>query len=230
MSKHIVITGGGSPGKFGNDFALKARSEGHRVTIFSHRDYNTNHPDDHVLDYFNYEKSKQTLQQVKENLGPIDVLYFNHNGGCFPYKDEELLSEPDIFRYNISLHSAVCIPHLMVVLFNDNLVDGARVVFTSSTIMYELHYPKGASGVGYAGQRAWATYLMRGFANTRTRNITYSGLSPYINYDDRQHYANTLIKTYDHVLNHDDSFNGCIAHLHAGNRGWGKIIINGTLT
>ena len=41
---NIVVFGGGEPGKFGNDFCLLARQQGHNVFILSHRDYATGDP------------------------------------------------------------------------------------------------------------------------------------------------------------------------------------------
>jgi nucleoside-diphosphate-sugar epimerase len=50
---NIVVIGGGKPGKFGNDFCNRARSEGHDVYVISHKDYGTNDPKHIVADFDN---------------------------------------------------------------------------------------------------------------------------------------------------------------------------------
>jgi hypothetical protein len=48
---NIVVIGGGEPGKFGNDFCIRAKREGHNVFILSHQDYSTQDPQHYYTDF-----------------------------------------------------------------------------------------------------------------------------------------------------------------------------------
>lgn len=207
---NIVVLGGGTTGKFGNDFVKKARGEGHRVIVLSHKDHGTGNSDDRVIDYNNLNSSKMTLQTVGQDMPSVDIVLFNQNGGGYPFSVDDLFGHPDITQYTRNMAAHAAIPQLIVVTLLNNLHDDSKVVFMSSTMAFEYDRNKAVSMVGYPAGKSFATHLMTSMARTRPKKITFSAICPFFLYHDVEKYQQTLKHLYDYILNHDDTFNGKI--------------------
>ncbi len=207
---NIIVLGGGGKGRFGNDFVNKARSEGHRVIVLSHREHNTGNSDDRVINYRNIESIKPVLQQISKEIPVIDIMLFNQNGAAYPFSAEELFAEPNIWEYNNLINVHVVVPHLIISMLLNNLSDGSKVVFMSSTMAFEYDRPNFGSMVGYPAAKSFVTHLMSSMARSRTKNITFSAVCPFFMYNEPEKYQETLQYLYTHIFQHDDTMNGKI--------------------
>lgn len=217
---NIIVLGGGAPGKFGNDFVNKARSEGHRVIVLSHRDRNTGNSDDRIINYRNIESIKPVLQQISKEIPVIDIILFNQTGAGYPYSAEELFSEPNLSEYNNLLNIHVVVPHLVTAMLHGNLIDGSKVIFMSSTMAFEYGRSNFGSMVGYPAGKSFVTHLMSSMSRSRTKNITFSAVCPYFMYNEPEKYQETLQYLYTHIFQHDDTMNGKIV-MQSWERGQG---------
>lgn len=206
----IVLGGGGSPGKFGKDFVDKARGQGHRVIVLSHRDHMTGIADDRVINYRNIDSIKPVLQNIAKEIPAIDVILFNQNGSAYPFSTEELFTEPNISEYTNLINIHVAVPHLVVATLYNNLKEGSKVVFISSTMAFEYDRSNFGSMVGYPAAKSFVTHLMSSMSRSRTKNVTFSAVCPYFMYNEPEKYQETLQHLYTHIFEHDDALNGKI--------------------
>lgn len=216
MSKNILVVGGGTPDKFGNQFVNKARDDGNRVIVFSHKDHKTNHIDDRYINYDDTKQVKSKCVELVNELPVIDIILFNHNGSGYPSSTIQLFKEPNPVEYNQSISRAVTIPHLIIASLYDKLIAGSKVVYmgTAMSLQYEREfYPEGA---GYPGAKSYAMHLISTMARCRTKEITFSCMCPYFLYDKPELYKQTFDQTYSYILTHDDSANGKLMHQFNG--------------
>lgn len=206
----IVLGGGGKPGKFGKDFVNKAREQGHRVIVLSHRDHMTGNTDDRTINYRNLESIKPVLQNIAKELPVIDIILFNQNGAGYPFSAEELFVEPNISEYNSLINIHVAVPHLIVAMLYENLIEGSKVIFMSSTMAFEYDRNNFGSMVGYPAAKSFVTHLMSSMSRSRTKNVTFSAVCPYFMYNEPEKYQETLQHLYTHIFEHDDTLNGKI--------------------
>ena len=205
---NIVVVGGGTVGKFGNDFVKKARSEGHRVINLSHIDHQTGHADDREINYKNLDINKPVLAQVANDLGDIDIILFNQNGPCYPDTIEHLFGYPNLYNYHETMMSKVIMPHLIISLLYNNLKEGSKVVYLSSSMAFEYERQHYQAGAGYPGAKSFGAHLILSMARTRTKNVTFSIVCPFFIYNDPDQYSQALENIYKYVFVHDDTYNG----------------------
>jgi hypothetical protein len=212
---NIIILGGGTKGKFGNDFVQQARSEGHRVIVFSHINHYTFNVDDRILNYTDIKKTDYALWQIVWEMPVIDLIVFNQKGSGYP-QTQDILSEPNFENYNFLMLNHVIMPHLVISKLYNNLNTGSKVVFIGSTMAFEYDRDHSASEIGYPGAKSFATHLMSSLARVRTKPITFSTLCVHLPYDQPDFYKQVFEKLYNYILTHDDSFNGKIVGLMNG--------------
>lgn len=207
---NIVILGGGTPNKFGHDLALKARSEGHKVIIFSHKLNGLNDPDQHIISYDDLNKTKLVFQAALQDINKIDLIIFNGNGESHPYVTKNYLFnvEPNSYYKAINLHAIV--PHILLAECHEKMNDGSKVVYMTTGLAYMMLRDNWHQHYGYGAHKSFMTHLMLGFANNRAKNITFSIFSPHFPYEDREKYKKVFDHCYHWVFNHDDSANGKI--------------------
>lgn len=210
---NIIVFGGGTVGKFGNDFCLRARQEGHNVIIFSHKDNGQGDTQQFVIDYRNIDSSKKIFEQILNNLPCIDLIFFNQVGGGYPSGDD-LFNDVNMSEYQYTLNSHVVIPHLFLSMVQDKLSENSKVINMTSNLAFE--YDKEgwlATLVGYASGKAWATQLIQGYAKAKKNNTIYFTLSPSINYESEEgklKYKKWFESTYNLIFSSDSSYNGKI--------------------
>ena len=117
MSKNIVVVGGGAPGKFGNDFVIKAKSEGHNVIVISHRDYGYN---DENFMWVNFEglyytEYKVVMDKILQKFDKIDILFFNQNGTFYPAHVADIFNPVRIQTYLTGLNLHIVVPHKIII-------------------------------------------------------------------------------------------------------------------
>ena len=208
---NIVILGGGTPGKFGNDFAVKARSEGHRVIIFSHKSNYTNDQDQHIIDYDNTTQSQIIFSNVLENIDKVDILILNQNGSSYPYVNRQHnFNQVDIEQYHHSLNVHVIMSHLLIAACHKKMDTGSKVTYMSTGLAFQFVRDTYHEHYGYGAYKSFMTHLMMGFANNRTKEITYTVFSPHFPYEDRERYNLVFDNCYKWIFDHSDNVNGCV--------------------
>jgi len=216
MSKNILVVGAGAPNKFGHQFVKKAREEGNRVIVFSHKNHNTSNIDDRHINYNDANQVKSKCVELANELPVIDIILFNHVGAAYPDSGEQLFNEPNMAHYNQTIATAVGIPHLIIASLFNNLIAGSRVVYMGSTMALEYEREHYISGVGYPSAKSFAMHLMSSMARCRTKEVTFSSMCPYFLYDQPELYKQTFEQTYNYILTHDDSVNGKLVHQFNG--------------
>jgi short-subunit dehydrogenase len=215
---NIIILGGGTPNKFGHDFALKARGEGHKVVIFSHKLNGLNDPDQHVINYEDLNKTKLIFQAALQDISKIDLIIFNANGFSYPYVSRDPFSNIDPIEYHKSINLHAIVPHLLLGESINKMDEGSKVVYMTTGLAYNLVRSEYHQHYGYGGHKSFMTHLMLGFATNRTKNITFSIFSPHFPYEDREKYKKVFENCYQWILSHDDSANGKIMAMWDENR------------
>ena len=216
MSKNILVVGGGTPGKFGNQFVNKAREDGHRVVNFSHKDHNTGHVDDRHINYNDVKQIKTKCAELASEMPVIDIILFNQNGAGYPGITEQLFKEPNLLEYNQTITRAVAVPHQIIVSLYNSLNTGSKVVYMGSTMSFLYDRENYIEHVGYPSAKSFAMHLISAMAKCRTKEITFSCMCPYFLYHKPDVYKNIFEQTYNYILNHDDSYNGKIVNQHDG--------------
>ena len=98
---NIVVVGGGTRGKFGNDFVVRARNEGHNVVIISHKSNNTNDQFQFITDYSSVEAVVETFTEATKNFDKIDIMIYNVNVGAYPsFGDNKFIRNGQLSTYN----------------------------------------------------------------------------------------------------------------------------------
>lgn len=210
---NIIVFGGGKVGKFGHDFCLRARSEGHKVIIYSHALNGTNDSDQHVINYNDLNQVNEVFTNTANNLDTIDLVLFNQVGGLYPC-EPDLFQEPKLDMYLNALNSIVTIPHLFVSKFAHKFHKDTKVVNMTSNLSMEYNKNIHVSGlVGYAGSKAWSTHLIQAYARHSKRNGIYFTISPSMNYESeeiKQIYPEWLDSLYKLIFTADEKINGKI--------------------
>lgn len=206
---NIIVLGGGTIGKFGNDFAVKARNEGHRVIIFSHKHNGTNDIDQHVINYNDVNDTRNTFTKVLEQLDSIDIVLINQNGMSYPNINEHsdhTQVYPDSYYQTINLHAVST--HLLLAAAYPKMHDGSKVSYMSTGLAYRMLAGDQHPYSGYAAIKAFMTHIILGFANNRQKKITYTTVSPHFTYDDIPRYQRIFDNLYTWIFKHDDMYNG----------------------
>lgn len=211
VQMNIVVIGGSTPGKFGNDVVRRARSQGHRVLILSHRS-RPNSIDTVVANFTSVESTVESFKQLIDQIDHIDLLLYNTSFDSWPNSPEHfqtgaVISEK-LYVHGIKVH--VIIPHAIVLEAMNYMNDGSRIVFMATDIAYCKHREKYIDRVGYVGGKSYQHQLMLALAEFNNKNITVSSISPFFNYNDTVGYNTVFEKAYGYLLTHDKESNGLV--------------------
>jgi len=209
---NIVVIGGGSPGKFGNDFCNRARSEGHDVYVISHKDYGTNDPKHVVADFSNEDNVKQTFLNLTKDLEKIDLFLYNSNACHYPGRPDELQSTAIISKTKwveaLTMH--VVIPHILAIASLKKMTTGSGIVFMTSGMSYDLKRKEWTSNVGYAGLKGVQNHLMIGLAHDNDKGAIATCVSPHFPYDNAENYNMVFNHVYNYITTLTEESNGKI--------------------
>jgi len=209
---NIVVIGGGTPGRFGNDFCVRARNEGHDVYIMSHIDHGTNDPKHKVANFNSPDIFLQQYKQLIENLDTIDILLYNSTGGSGIFATSQLQS---IGRYEgvgwedaLKLH--VIIPHLTILESLKKMSKGSGIVFMTSDQSYNLKKTQLTSFVGYSGFKGMQNHLMIGLAYNNDKEAIATSVSAHFPYENKKEYAEIFNNIYEYITTLTEESNGKI--------------------
>lgn len=210
---NIVIVGGGTEKKFGNDFALKARHNGHDVIIVSHKTNQSNDPNQFVADFSTLETFLNDFKKATQRFDNIDILIYNTNTGSYPNNVVDLQSpvrEKDYFR-SIKVH--VVYPHALALECQSKMKAGSKIIFMTSSMSLDINRTVNTQMAGYAGSKAYQNHLMLGLAYHNSNGIIVSSIAPRFDYSKTDNCQITLDKIYDYVLTHTTDMNGKIVRI-----------------
>ena len=222
---NIVIFGAGTPDKFGYDFVQKSRQEGHRVTVFSHKDHGISHVDHYVIDYNNLNNCEFVFNTFLENnKDKIDILIYNTLGGNYPTLEYFGYNTPDLSLYQHTFNTHFVVPHLFIAKSIHRMNENAKTIFFASTL--GLNFNDSRKGteqmVGYASGNIWKVNMMLGYANNRKKNITYCCISPSIQYKTiegfKRYKEQDFELLYNFIYNCDDSYTGKLIAIWGDNK------------
>lgn len=207
---NIVVFGGGTVGKFGHDFCLKAREQGHNVVMFSHTSNGTGDQQQHIIYYNNIAKTNNVIQKVLLGLESIDIVLFNQKGDNFP-REKELWQLPDINQYQTSFNSHIVVPHLFMALAKNKLKDTSKVINMGTNLAWVYDIKEVSQLVGYSSGKSYLTHYIQALARNRENNTTFFTLCPSMDYnkeEDKQIYPAWCDALTKFILTCTDEYNG----------------------
>jgi len=213
---NIVVFGGGQPGKFGNDFCILARQQGHNVFILSHRDYATGDPQHH------YTNTSEELQVVKDfnhltqSIDHIDIFVYNGRMDVYPSDALDFRSTATVSsnRWYNNLHITVILAHILAVEALKKMSKDSKLVLLTTGMSMEFERTNYTEMAGYAGIKAAQNHLMISLAHHNDRGAIATSVSPHFPYEDYATYRETFKKVYDYILEFDSTQNGKIKTIH----------------
>jgi NAD(P)-dependent dehydrogenase (short-subunit alcohol dehydrogenase family) len=208
-SMNIVVIGGGEPGKFGNDFCLRARSEGHIVYILSHKDYNNQDPYHHYTDFKQSDLVVDAFRQLTRGIDNIDLFVFNTSSGTYPNLETDFksTSSVNIDRYNLGIYYSVALPHILCIEAFKKMSKGSRFVFLSSKMGMEFRRTHYTEMAGYAGAKAFQIHLMMSLSHHNNVGAIGTTVCPHFPYNEPHNYPVVFEKVYNYILTFNKNAN-----------------------
>ena len=213
MNKNIVVVGGATPGRFGNEFAVRARGRGHRVKVLTWRDAGADAVDTAVADFNDHEQVVSVFQDLVADLDRIDVLLYNAHAYDYPDSPEHFTSQCttiDADAYVQNLRVQVMIPHALSLVSLPRMDHDSALVFMTTGLALDHAKTEYTQFAGYAGAKSWAAHLMLALAHHNDRKAISVAISPFLDYEDPAALSRTIDSIVDCVLNLNQSQNGQI--------------------
>jgi NAD(P)-dependent dehydrogenase (short-subunit alcohol dehydrogenase family) len=209
---NILVVGGGTKGKFGNDFVLKARAAGHNVVIISHAPNGNNDPQQFIADFDKMSNVVDTFKVATANFDHIDIMLYNTNAHAYPaiasqYTEHNYRME-NYYQRSIQMH--VMAPHVLAIECFKKMLPGSKIIFMTSGLAFEFTNNLFSEQAGYAGAKAYQLHLMKGLAHNNNKNVIVSSISTEFLYDEPENYRLNVDTLYSHIVTHGSKFNGKI--------------------
>jgi NAD(P)-dependent dehydrogenase (short-subunit alcohol dehydrogenase family) len=213
---NVVIIGGGTKGKFGNDFVNRLRSEEHDVYILSHRDNGTNDPKQVVADFTDIQSVIDEYEKLTCHLDTIDLFLYNSNGKSYLNNKRSFTSSASFnnLEWQISLNIAVAIPYNLIIKALSKMNDTSKLIYLATGLATNYNRTEYTEYSGYAGSKAYMTHLMLGFANHNDKGAIVSILSPHFDYGNKEHYNNVFERICKYIQTLSKEHNGKIVEFH----------------
>jgi NAD(P)-dependent dehydrogenase (short-subunit alcohol dehydrogenase family) len=212
----IVVGGGGNPGRFGRDFCDKARLDGHSVYVVSHKDYNTNDPQQISADFNNPSAVVDAFNTVTQHLNQLDILLYNSSAGGYPQQASDYKSNSTVLiqQHYLNYNLYVLYPHLLSVEALKKMDNTSKIIFLTTGLttswMWEDESMDFNRLAGYIGGKSFQNHLMRGLATYNDKGVTVTSLSPHFDYQNADTYNRGLRSTYLRIMNITPNDNGKI--------------------
>lgn len=205
---NVVVVGGGTPGKFGNDVVKRLRNDGHRVLVMSHKQHGAT--DSIVANFSSLEKTIDSFNQLTTQLDHIDILLYNTNCDAWPNMPGHYTSTAEI-KEKLYIHGfeiQVVIPHALAIEALKKMSVGSRIIFMTTDMIYDKERTIELHRVGYAGGKSYQHQLMLGLSKHNDKDVIVSSISPLFNYNEPSKYKLAFDKAYNYIITHDASCNG----------------------
>lgn len=214
---NVVIIGGGTKGKFGNDLVNRLRSEGHDVYIISHRNNGTNDPKQVVAKFSDLDALLSAFDKLTEHLDTIDLFLYNSNGAPYVSEKEAFTSTATFSKllWDNALNVSAVVPYNLMVRALSKMNENSKLVYMATGLATDFTRTKFTQYAGYAGMKALMVHLMLGFAHHNDKDSIVSILSPHFDYEHREHYNSVFENTYKYILNLSKEHNGKIKQIYS---------------
>jgi hypothetical protein len=196
---NIVVVGGGTFGRFGNDFVRQAKANGHTVRVLSHR---TTKDTDATINFLNLEDVVTKFNSVTEDLDQIDVMLYNTTYKGYP-NESALFTSKSTIKEKLYLHGfyvQVIVPHTLAIETLKKAINTTKIIFLTTDVIYDRERTENLDHLGYYGGKAYQHQLMLALAEHNDKQVTVSSISPYFDYEDKTKYKNTFDIVYKHIF------------------------------
>jgi len=220
---NIVVIGGATPGKFGNEFVLRTRALGHRVKILTWRDVGSQDPDLAWADFTNVAEVVTAFNQVTADLDRIDVMLWNINGNAYPWQAQDWTTQCDAIdsaAYVRGLTTGVIVPHALSIAALPRMDSHSKLVFMTTGLAVDFRRTTITQYAGYAGVKGWACQMMLALAFNNDRGVISTAIAPRFDYEDPETCNQVIDRVVEHVMNLDASYNGKIVGIDNPTQNW----------
>lgn len=207
---NILVIGGGEYGKFGNDFVTKAREDGHRVLVLSHR-RRADDPDQVIANFTSTNDIIEKVNFLCKSVDQIDIMLYNTSADGEPrvpiaYTSGGIINE-SLYLFNFRLHAVI--PHAIANTVMEYM-RGGKMIFITTDMIHDRERSKYLENVGYCGGKAFQHQLMLALAEYNDRNLTVSSISPFFDYNNKECYKSVFDAAYNYIFDHGEEMNGKI--------------------
>jgi NAD(P)-dependent dehydrogenase (short-subunit alcohol dehydrogenase family) len=211
---NIVVIGGGEPGKFGNDFCVRAKSEGHNVYILSHQDYGTQDPNHYHTDFSERQLVVDAFRTMTADVENIDIFLYNTHTASYPNHADLFKSTAQIssFWWSQGIYYNVALAHVLSVEALKKMSAGSKLVFMASRMGIDFDRTEYTEYAGYAGLKAAQIHLMIALSHHNDKGAIATTVCPHFPYDEPGKYPPVLEKVYDYILNFTENSKVKIIH------------------
>lgn len=211
---NIVVIGGGEPGKFGNDFCLRAKSEGHNVYILSHQDYGTQDPNHHYAEFSERQLVVDEFRAMTASIDNIDIFLYNTHTASYPNDPNLFKSTAKIssFWWSQGIYYNVALAHVLSVEALKKMSPGSKLVFMASRMGLDFERTEYTEFAGYAGLKSAQIHLMTALSHHNDKGALATTVCPHFPYDEPGKYPPVLDKVYDYILNFSENSKVKIIH------------------
>jgi hypothetical protein len=212
---NILVVGGATPGKFGNDFVNQARSQGHRVLVIAHADPGYHDSDLQVANFNQVSSVTEAFGKLTADVDNIGIMLYNSNKPSYPRRPQDYSSQGtvDEQEYFSSLMLHAVIPHALGIECQKKMSAGGKLVFMSSWSALDFKNNLGTDNVGYTGGKAFQTRLMTAFAHHNDRGLLCSAIYPHFDYANPEHYTKVANKVYEFIITFGREHHGKIVGI-----------------
>ena len=212
---NVIVVGGGSPNKFGNDLVNRLRGEGHDVYILSHRDNGTNDLKQVIADFSSFDDVLDKFKTILTALPNLDLLVYNSNCGNYPATEDDLKSTSLVndkeWQQTFLVH--VIIPHALSIEALKKMSSNSKMVFMSSGLAIDYKRTEWTNAVGYASGKAGQTQLMLGLAHNNDKGVIVTSILPFFQYDNKEIYQTIFERAYNYISNLSIENNGKMENI-----------------
>jgi hypothetical protein len=196
---NIVVVGGGSFGRFGNDFVRSSKAAGHTVRVLSHR---TSIDTDATINFLNITDAVEQFNKITQDLNSIDILLYNSTHKGHP-SEKALFTSNGIVKEKLYIHGMyiqIIIPHSLCIEALKKMNNRSKIIFMTTDVIYNRERAEDLHKLGYYGGKAYQHQLMLALANCNDKQATVSSVSPYFDYDNKKEYTRTFNLVYEHIF------------------------------
>ncbi len=196
---NIVVVGGGTFGRFGNNFVRQAKADGHVVRVLSHR---TNDDTDATLTFLTAEDAVTKFNSITQDLDTIDVLLYNSTYKGYPDDPSTFTSngkiKDKVYVHGFYVH--VIIPHALSIEALKKMTADSKILFMTTDVIYDRERNNNLYKLAYYGGKAYQHQLMLALAEHNDKQATVSSISPMFDYEDKTNYDRTFDVVYKHIF------------------------------